>query len=488
MQIEFLVSFIVYLLTILIIGIVSSKKNQSNNLPSNSKDSNSNDFILGSRSSNWLLTALSAHAADMSDWLFMGLPGAIYTNGALEIWIPIGLLFGMFLSWHFIAAKLRIESEKYNANTLASYFQNRFNDRSGIIVSISALISFFFFTIYLSVGIKGIGYVLKSAFNFNYYFSTLLAVIIVVIYTLIGGFVSVAYIDLFQGIFLLLMLMLVPIYAFIKLGNISCIMKAAKIKNISLSLIPSKYESTIKNLAFIVLNPFSWCLGYFGMPHILTKFMAAKNPQDMNKSKYFGLTWQLLATSSAVAVGLIGLCYFQAVPNKPEFIFIEMTKCLFTPWLAGIVLCAILAATISTVDSQLLVIASIIAQDFYKNLINKNATEKQVYNIYQISLIISALIGLIIAWQENNSIMSLVKYAWSGLGSSFGPALVLSLYSKKINKWGIIASIIIGCSTSMIWPLINKYITNIEIYSIAPAFILSIIACYIVSFITKNYK
>lgn len=478
MYIQFIISFIVYLSIVLAIGIIAARKH------SQKITEHSSDFLLGNRSTHWLLTALSAHAADMSDWLFMGLPAAVYLNGGYEIWIPIGLLVGMFSVWHFIAKRLRIASAHYHGVTLASYFKNRFSDTSGILIAICALISFFFFSIYLSVGLKGIGYVLKSAFHLDYHIGAFLAVIVVITYTVLGGFVSVAWIDLFQGIFLLLMLMLVPIVAFFNVGGLPAIYNAATLKNISLSLIP---EFSWRGILSIILNPFAWCLGYFGMPHVLTKFMGADDPEQLYKAKYVGITWQLLATSSAVTVGLVGIAYFlQGVPGKPEFIFIEMTKGLFDPWFAGIVLCAILAATISTVDSQLLVLASIIAQDFYKNIFHKQATSKQVLFVYRCALVGAAFTGYAIAWNEESTIMSLVKYAWSGLGASFGPLMILSLYSTKINKYGAIAGILAGAFVSATWSIINPYITTLPIYSIVPGFFVGLITIYSISLMTQE--
>lgn len=482
MYIQFIISFVVYLSIILVIGVVAAHKNAKIYQP----ESQSTDFLLGGRSTHWFLTALSAHAADMSDWLFMGLPAAVYLQGGYEIWIPIGLLVGMFLTWHFIAAKLRIASEFYGGSTIASYFKNRLQDNSGVIGGVCAIISFFFFAVYLSVGLKGIGYVLKSAFHIDYHIGIFIAVIVVVAYTIIGGFVSIAWIDLFQGLFLLSMLMFVPIYAFFNVGGIQAIMKGALQRGVSLSLFP---DFSLYGILSILLNPFAWCLGYFGMPHVLTKFMGSADAQQLHKAKYVGVTWQLLATSSAVAVGLVGLAYFtHGVPGKPEFIFIEMAKSLFNPWLAGVVLCAILAATISTVDSQLLVLASIVAQDFYKNILNKKATTAQVITIYQYALVCAAFIGFIIAWNEESSIMALVKYAWSGLGSSFGPLMILSLYSTRINKFGAIAGIITGALVSASWQFFNPYITTMTIYSIVPGFVSGLMIIYFVSIITNDKK
>ena len=478
MYIQFIISFVVYLIIVLAIGIFAARSQTQKNTEQSS------DFLLGGRSTHWFLTALSAHAADMSDWLFMGLPAAVYVQGGYEIWIPIGLLVGMSCVWQFIAKRLRVVSAQYHGVTLASYFKNRFADTSGILISVCALISFFFFSVYLSVGLKGVGYVLKSAFHLDYHIGTFLAVIVVITYTVVGGFVSVAWIDLFQGLFLLSMLMLVPIVGFFKVGGIAAIIKAAHIKGISLSLIP---DLSLRGILSIALNPFAWCLGYFGMPHVLTKFMGTDDPEQLHKAKYVGVTWQLLATTSAVAVGLVGIAFFMnGVPGKPEFIFIEMTKALFDPWFAGIVLCAILAATISTVDSQLLVLASIIAQDFYKNIFCKKATTKQMIFVYRCALVGAAFTGYAIAWNEESTIMSLVKYAWSGLGASFGPLMILSLYSTTVNKYGAIAGILAGAFVSATWDVINPYMATMPIYSIVPGFVVGLITIYGVSLITNK--
>lgn len=480
MYFPFIISFVVYLGCVLVIGLIASWNSRSAYNP----EGQTADFLLGDRSTNWFLTALSAHAADMSDWLFMGLPAAVYMSGGTQIWVPIGLLFGMFCAWHFIAARLRIASEKYGGLTLASYFKNRFSDSSGALIVICALISFFFFAVYLSVGLKGIGYVLKSAFHIDYHIGIFFAVLVVLSYALIGGFISVAWIDLFQGIFLLAMLIFVPVYAYIHDGGLSAILAGAAVRNVSLSLIP---DFSLHGMLSTLLNPFAWCLGYFGMPHVLTKFMGAANAQDMHKAKYLGIAWQLLATASAVMVGIVGLAYFvDGVPGKSEFIFIEMAKGLFNPWLAGTVLCAILAATISTVDSQLLVLASSVAQDFYKNLFKKQATSRQILIVYRCALIAAACAGYAIAWNEESTIMALVKYAWSGLGASFGPLMILSLYSTRVNKYGAIAGVLSGAFVSVTWDIVNQLITTMPIYSIVPAFIVGLLVIYSVSIATNK--
>lgn len=470
-----LVAFIGYLILVAVIGFGASKLRPS---------TGTSDFMLGGRSTHWLLTALSAHAADMSDWLFMGLPAAVFLQGGTQIWIPIGLLCGMFGAWQFVARPLRIMSAEYGATTLASFFQKRYSDTRGLIGAVAALISFFFFAIYISVGLKGIGYVLETAFGIQYHIGIAIALAVILGYLLAGGFASVAVLDLFQGIFLLAMLLLVPIVAYFNVGGITAIFNAAAFKGVSLSLIP---EFSFFTMLSIVLNPFAWALGYFGMPHILTKFMGSANPADLHKAKYVGVTWQLLATGAAVMVGIVGIAYFQGVDlAKPELIFVLMAKQLFTPFSAGIVLCAIVAATISTVDSQLLVLAGIITEDFYKGMINQHASHVELKRIYTMALIVAATIGFVIAWHESSTIMGLVRYAWAGLGAAFGPLMLVALYSNFANKYGALAGIITGALVAATWDLVNPLVTTMQIYAIVPAYLASFAAIYGVSWVTPK--
>jgi len=474
-----LVSFIVYLAIILVIGLFAHHQRSPTKA-----GAQASDFILGGRSTHWFLTALSAHAADMSDWLFMGFPAAVYLAGGFSLWIPIGLLIGMFLTWHFVAARLRIESERHHGVTLASFLSNRFNDRSGMLSLVAAVISLFFFVIYLSVGLKGMGFVLKSAFHLNYHVGIALSMAVVIIYTFVGGFTSVALIDLFQGIFLLAMVMVVPAYAYFTVGGLTPIMAAAAQRHVSLSLIA---DFDWRSLASIVLDPLAWGLGYFGMPHILTKFMGTKNANELYKGKYVGLIWQLLAMASAAAVGIVGLAYFvQGVPDKPEFIFIAMAQGLFNPWIAGWVLCAILAATISTVDTQMLVVAGIVTHDLYRKIFRPHAAERELKRIYRAGLILAAIGGFIIAWDEQSTIMALVRYAWAGLGASFGPLVLLALYTKNINAYGAIAGMLAGCLTAVSWDLIAPFVTTVSVYAMVPAYAANILSAILVSRLTSK--
>lgn len=474
-----LIAFIGYLGFVALIGIGTAWYRSAG-----ASEQGSNDFMLGGRSTHWLLTALSAHAADMSDWLFMGLPAAIFLHGGMQVWIPIGLLCGMFGAWHFVARPLRIMSAEYGATTLASFFQKRYNDTQGIIGAVAALIAFFFFTIYISVGLKGIGYVLETAFGLQYHFGIGVALAVILTYLLVGGFASVAVLDLFQGIFLLAMLLLVPIVAFFKVGGVTAVLDAAAQQGVSLALVP---DFSVYTILGIVLNPFAWSLGYFGMPHIVTKFMGSANAADLHKAKYVGVTWQLLATGAAVAVGIVGIAYFQGIAlAKPELIFVLMAKQLFTPFWAGIVLCAIVAATISTVDSQLLVLAGIITEDFYKGIVRPQASYVELKRVYTAALVIAATIGFAIAWHETSTIMGLVRYAWAGLGAAFGPLMLVALYSNYPNRYGALAGIIVGAGVAATWDLLNPCLTNMQIYAIVPAYLGSFVAIHGVSWMTEG--
>lgn len=483
MHVELLVSFIVYLVAILLIGLVSSYY-ACHNAPASMQTANSSDFLLGGRSTHWFLTALSAHAADMSDWLFMAFPAAVYLHGGHSLWIGISLLCGMFASWHFVAARLRTQSERYHGVTLASFLSNRFADTSGIFSLLAAVISLFFLVIYIGAGLKGMGFVLESTFQLDYHVGIVASMAVVVLYTCLGGFSSVAILDLFQGLFLLAMILIVPLCAYFQVGGLSNILHAATIRNVSLAPI-SQFD--FYHVASIVLDPLAWGLGYFGMPHILTKFMGTKDATELHKAKYVGIAWQFLTLASAALVGIVGLAYFvHGVPGKPELIFIAMTQSLFTPWLAGIVLCAVVAATISTVDTQMLVVAGIITQDIYKMFFHRDASSQKLLTIYRIALFGAAMGGLAIAWHEGSTIMALVKYGWGGLGASFGPVILLALYSTTINRYGAIAAMLAGFLTTMMWDFIAPFIISMTIYSILPAFIMSFVAAYVVSWITAT--
>jgi sodium/proline symporter len=466
-NIIFIFSFFAYVSVLIFIGYIFSKRQKS-----------SCDFMLGSRSVNYWVTAIATHATDMSAWLFMGFPGIIYAGGMIGCWSAIGLLICMFLSWHFVAGKLRRATEFYQSPTLSSYLEKRFNDKSGSLRIASALISLFFFTLYISAGIVALGRALQATFGFSYHAGITLGTLTVAAYTVLGGFIAIAWNDFLQGMFVFFIISIFPLYALSYVGGFSGIALAAQAKNISLSLLP---DYSLKTLASVLVPALGWGLGYFGQPHILVNFMGIDNPDEIRKAKYIGISWQIITLSAATLIGLIGIAFFKTPLANNELVFITMVKALFSPLIAGIVLCAILAAAISTMDSQILVSASMLTQDIYKKMFHKSASQKQLLTISRLASICVVFFSLFLAFDNSESIFSLIRYAWCGLGSTFGPVLLLSLYSKKITRQGALSGVIVGGLVAGSW----KYLgLPPQEYAIIPGFALSLLAIVLVSYFT----
>ncbi len=431
-----IISFIIYFCSLTSIGIYFYHKNK-----------NASDYIIGNRSLNYWVTAIATQASDMGSWLFLAFPAAIFMNGMFEFWTAIGLISFMFLNWQFIAPKLRYETERYNALTLSTYFSNRFNDTSGLLRVISALITIYFFTVYLTAGIVGLGRLFEAAFSIDYSYGIVLGLLCGITYTLIGGFLAVAWCDMFQGIFLLVMIVFVPIYTYFVVGGIDAINIAASARNISLSLFSSE-----TSLFTALILAASWGLGYFGQPHILTNFMGIDDPKKISRAKWVGVTWQIMVLTSSAMIGAVGLAYFKEGLANPELLFVLMTKQLFFPFFAGFVLCAILAATLSTMDSHILVAGSTFAEDLYLQLFKKRATSVELMWISRAASLSISLVALYIALTNQSSVYNLTNYAWSGVGSAFGPLVITSLYSKITTREGAIAGMLVGAAVAGIWP------------------------------------
>jgi len=466
-----LLSFIIYACLLLVIVFFTYKKH-----------TDEKDFVVGGRSMNFWVTAISAHASDMSSWLFLAFPMIVFTKGVQEAWIGLGLLLGMFLNWHFVAPKLRVMTEKYNSLTLSSFFEARFHDHSGFIRLITALICLVFFTFYISSGLQGIGYVFSISFNTSYHWGVFLGLLIAILYTITGGFITVAWTDFYQGLFLVVMILLVPLVAFIHLGGSSAIVAGALSNDVSLSLFP---KTGFSSWAPILLFILSMGPGYFGQPHILTKFMGIKDPNEIYKSKYFGMTWQLIAITGAVLVGIVAIGFFPNGTDNPQLIFALMTKALFHPFIGGFVLCGIFAATVSTIESQILVQASLLSEDFYKPIFRPNASSKELLWVTRAFVIGVAAISFVIAFFKVSTIYDLVMYSWAGLGAAFGPIILLSLYSKSVNRHGAIAAILVGGITAAVWKHVNK-LFDYPIPELIPAFILSLLSAWVFSYLSRT--
>lgn len=464
-------SFFTYFVILSLIAYFSSHKIKSES-----------DFIIGNRSLNFWLTALSAHASDMSSWLFLGYPALIFTTGMTGAWAAIGLVVCMFLNWHFIAPKLRLATEKTNSLTISAFFENRFADQHGIIRIISAIMSIFFFTFYISSGLVGMGILVESLFGLNYTFGITIGLITVTGYVFFGGYKTIAWIDLFQGFFLLAVIILIPSILLFKIGGLSPIFKAVTQKNLPTTLLPNFSIKTISEQLMIALG---WGLGYFGQPHILTKFMGIEKISEMNKAKYLGISWQTLALTSATLIGLIAIYMVGGTPIHPEQVILEIVKTTLPAFFSGLVLCAILAATTNVMAAQILVVASNLSEDFYRKITHKSLSAQSLVAISRKSVLIVAIIAYLIAFFKISTIYELVLYSWSGLGASFGPLILLSLYTKYITKQGAICGILTGGISSAVWYSINQSY-NLNIEPLVVSFTLGSIVILAVSKLTKK--
>lgn len=468
MHTQTLIAFLAYLSILLVLGLAVHKKSRTES-----------DFIMGGRGLSFWLTALSAHASDMSAWLFMGFPMAVFLLGPVACWIAIGLLIGMFLNWHFIAPKLRRETEHLDSYTLSTYFERRFNDTSGTLRLLTAAMTLLFMTHYLSAGLIAMGILLESVFGLDYSLGITVATLVALTYTFVGGYVTVAWMDLFQGLLLIVVVVIVPLMAYMSLPPDMTLSAAAAAQNISMSLIP---DFSAAWLIHTFAMGFGWGVGYFGMPHILTKFMGLKDPSQMYKAKYLGISWQFIALGAASAVGLVGIAFFPDGLSNPQLIFVEMVKILFHPLAAGFILCGILAANMSTMDSQILVCASVISEDVYKFFSRDTPASSQVLRVARFGVILIAAIALAIALQKQTAtILDTVLYSWAGLGCTFGPLILMALFYSGTNRYGAIAGILVGGLFAASWPTLNPLLTDIPMPATAPGFCLSLFVIWAVS-------
>lgn len=479
MNTQTILAFTLYFIILIIIGLTAHWRHR-----------HSSGSITSSRSLNYWVTAISAHASDMSNWLFMGLPAAVFVMGLFQAWTAIGLVTCMFLNWHFIAPRLRRDTEHYKCFSLAGYFAARLNASAGFLHIITFIASLLFFTVYVSAGFVGMGILFETLFGIPYGIGIFIGIVVILIYTFVGGYVAVAWTDLFQGLFLLAVIILVPLYILGDVGGIQGVKNAIIEHNLSLTMIPDFSLDTIINIILLTLG---WGMGYFGQPHILSKFMGLKNPNEMHKSKYVGSSWLILSLFSGVAVGLVAIPFFNGHLAEPDLVFISMVRDTFTPFLTGLILSGILAATISTIDSQILVLAHTITEDFYQRLIRRNkAPLREMRFVSRVSIIVVIITPFIIAMIRPANIYDLVLYSWTGLGASFGPLIIMCLYSKRVNKYGAIAGLFVGTLMAAIWPILEKmWLTHSVSYTIpglVPSFILSILTISIVSRLTTTTK
>ncbi|MBD5501192.1 MAG: sodium/proline symporter PutP [Lachnospiraceae bacterium] len=484
-----ILAFVLYLLVMVIIGAIYSGKNNS-----------TEDYFLGGRSLSGFVAALSAQASDMSGWLLMGLPGSIYALGMGQAWIAIGLFIGTVLNWLFISGRLRRYTIRANNSlTLPTYFENRFHDKKKILLFISSAAIVVFFLVYTASALAAGGKLFNSVFNVDYRLALTIGAVVILTYTFLGGFLAVCVTDFIQGTLMLIALLTVPILACALIGpsNMMSNLEASGVAGNTgafLSLFSNGGEAY---RAVDIISGLAWGLGYCGMPHILVRFMAVKNEKELNKSKAVAIIWVFLSLLFACVIGIMGRAYLYPEVlsgGEEENVFIHMILKLFNndvavPIVGGIFLCGILAAIMSTADSQLLVSASSIAEDIVKGIIKRDADSDTVFKISKATVLVIAVLAYLIAWNPDNSIMKLVSYAWAGLGSAFGPTVLLSLYWRRTNFQGAVAGIASGALTVIIWeflPIINGQTIGAVtgLYSLAVGFAVSLVFIVAVSLLT----
>lgn len=459
-----LISIIIYLLGIIIIGYQAAKMTK-----------NVSDYVLGGRRLGAGVTALSAGASDMSSWLMLGLPGAVYVSGMSGIWLPIGLAIGAYLNWKFIANRLRLYTEvAKDSITVPGFFENRFYDTSKVLRVTSAVVILVFFTFYTSASLVGGAILLENSFGINYIPALWIGAAVIVSYTFFGGFLAASWTDFIQGILMFLALIIIPAVAIHELGGWNDMVQ--QIENIDTSYL-NVYSGTT---AIGIISLVAWGLGYFGQPHILVRFMGIKSTKEIPKARLIGMVWMILSLFGAIFVGFAGIAYFANTPlENSETVFIMFSQVLFNPWVAGFFLAAILSAIMSTVDSQLLVSSSALAQDFYKSIFRRNASKKEEMIVGRMAVLVIAIIAILIGYNPDSKVLVLVGYAWAGFGASFGPVIILSLFWKRMTRNGAFAGILIGAITVIVWARLSGGL--FDLYELAPGFLFGGLAIIIVS-------
>ena len=463
------VTFVAYLTLILYLGIKAYKETH-----------NLGDYILGGRRLGSVVTALSVGASDMSGWLLLGLPGAIYLSGISEVWIGVGLVIGAYFNWLFVAKPLRIYSEHANNSiTLPDYFENRFSDKSRILRVISALVILLFFTFYTASGLVGGAILFESSFGLDYSVALVAGTIIIVCYTFIGGFLAVVWTDAIQAILMLLALVIAPIAVITIGGGASAVIDRMQLVN-------PESTSLFSQLSFMsFISLIAWGLGYFGQPHILSRFMAVENPAKPVSARRIAMSWMSIVLLGSIATGLAGIAYFADAPlDNPETVFIVLSQSLFNPWVAGIITAAILSAIMSTIDSQLLVSSSVISEDFYRAFVRPKASEKELLLVSRAAVILIAVLALIIASDRQSGVLDLVSYAWAGFGAAFGPVILFSLFWRKMTSLSAIIGMLLGAITVVVWSNLNGGL--FDLYEIVPGFALASLAIVVVSLLRAN--
>lgn len=469
-------AFVIYLGIMIYVGLRNASKNNS-----------SADFFLGGRKVGPWVTALSAEASDSSAWLLMGLPGLCYLGGVQEsIWTAVGLIVGTYLSWLFVAKPLRKCSITFGDSiTIPEFLSNRFKDKSHILSIVSVIFIVLFFTIYTASGFVACAKLFNSVFGLNYHAGLAIGLVVILCYTITGGYTAVCTTDFLQGSLIFIAFIVSTLVVVFSIGGVGDSINVFK----NFQKLAGTELKAFDGMG--IISALAWGLGYFGMPHIIVRFMGIRSNSEVGKARRIGIIWMIISYIGAILIGTLGTVYLKKFgitldSVSAETVFSETMKNMYPAFIAGIFLCAILAASMSTADSQLLAASSAVSQDIFKGLIKKNAEEKEVMIISRFTVFLIALIALLLSLNPNSSIFSLVSFAWSGFGGTFGPLILLSLYWKRTTAPGAIAGLICGGITDVVWHYIPASVAKIfGLYEILPAFIVCLVVTVLVSLLTK---
>lgn len=455
------------------------------------------DFVLGDRKLGSLVTALSANASDFSGWLLLGLPGAIYASGLGEAWIAVGLASGFTGSWILLAPRLRVYTERVtdaraggqsNSLTLSAFLENRFNDRTRLLRAVSAVIIIVFYFFYVASGMTAMMALFDQVFGLNPTVAVTIGLGIVVLYTVIGGFLAVSVTDVVQAMMMWLALLIVPVVAIAAIGGLGALEGGVTAQGddlmsafggITLDTANGVWAPTEALGWVVIVSGLAWGLGYFGQPHILARYMGIRSVKDIPKAATISVTWAVTAMTLAVVVGFVGIAYFDEPLADPEQVFPRLIDALMNPWVAGFLLAAILAAVMSTADSQLLCASSAITEDVYRAFINKDASPGMLMWLSRAAVVVVAVVAALVALYGDQSVMGLVGYAWAGFGAGFGPVLVLAVFWKRMTWAGALAGMIAGSATAIVWDIVDAEYLDIGLYAMVPAVIASVV-CIVV--------
>ena len=479
-----LIAIVAYLAVVIIVGIICSKKNES-----------VDDFYLGGRKLGPFVTAMSAEASDMSGWLLMGLPGLVYLCGIAEAsWTAIGLAVGTYINWLVLAKRLRNYSSKINAITVPDFFAKRFKDNTNILIAVAAVLIIIFFIPYTASGFSTCGKLFGSLFGIDYHIAMVISAVVIVAYTSLGGFLAASTTDFIQSIIMSIALVVVLVFGIHVAGGWNAVTDNAKSITDYLSLIATTdgAGASVPFGGMKIVSTLAWGLGYFGMPHILLRFMAIEDPKKIKISRRVASVWVFIAMGVAIVIGMVGLAMSRVEPSMvladSETVIVAISSLLSKygivfALLAGLILAGILASTMSTADSQLLAAASAISQDIMVGTFKFKITDKVKMIAARATVIAIAVLGVVFAWDPNSSVFGIVSFAWAGFGASFGPLMLFSLFWKRTNKWGAIAGMLSGGVTVITWHYAEGGLFSL--YELLPAFLVSSLCIVVVSLLTK---